>query len=76
MLTRFSLKESQQSPVLYSIPRELWLLVDHLYRQGLKTKELFETSALHDEIIQIRDWLDNGSLDPLRILFSLIITIK
>lgn len=64
--------ENHQSPVLYSIPRELWLLTDHLFRNGLKTKELFETSALHDEVLQIRDWLDNGSLDSIRILYNKI----
>lgn len=56
--------QNLDAPVLYSVPREIWLLVDHLYRHGLKTKELFESSALHDELIQIRDWLDFGSLDP------------
>lgn len=66
---QFMYAVNQQSPILYSIPRELWLLVDHIYRNGLKVKELFETSALHEEIILIRDWLDNGSLDPIRILF-------
>lgn len=59
---------NQHSPVLYSIPREIWLLVDHLYRHGLKTRDLFETSALHEELIKVRDWLDYGSLDPLSIL--------
>lgn len=56
------------SPVLYSIPREIWLLVDYLYRHGLKTRDLFETAALHEELTKIRDWLDHGSLEPLSIL--------
>lgn len=55
-----------ESRVLYSIPREIWLLVDHLYRYGLKTRDLFESCALHEEIIRIRDWLDYGSLEPIR----------
>lgn len=54
-----------QSSVLYQIPRELWNLVDYLYRNGLKTRELFEGSALREEIYNVRDWLDNGSLDPM-----------
>ncbi|KAJ8984771.1 hypothetical protein NQ317_012134 [Molorchus minor] len=62
--------ENNESGVLYSIPRELWLMVDHLYRHGLKMRELFESSALHEETIRIRDWLDTGSLDPMRILFN------
>lgn len=64
-------QENQHSPVLYSIPREIWLLVDHLYRHGLKTRDLFETTALHEEFIKIRDWLDYGSLDPLSILSNI-----
>lgn len=57
------------------MPRELWLLIDHLYRNGLKTRELFESIALHEEIIRIRDWLDSGSLDPIRILFLNFLTM-
>lgn len=57
--------ECLQAPVLYSIPRELWLLVDSLYRNGRKTVALFHTSALRDEIIHIRDWLDLGSLESI-----------
>ncbi|KAH0812868.1 hypothetical protein GEV33_009923 [Tenebrio molitor] len=57
--------ENMESRVLYSIPREIWLLVDHLYRHGLKTRDLFESCALHEELTRIRDWLDYGSLDPL-----------
>lgn len=26
---------------------------------------MFESSALHEEIVRIRDWLDSGSLDPI-----------
>ncbi|KAF7273490.1 oculocerebrorenal syndrome of Lowe [Rhynchophorus ferrugineus] len=61
----FNSARNNQSPILYSVPRELWLLVDHLYRHGLKTRDLFESSALHEELIRIRDWLDYGSQDPL-----------
>ncbi|XP_066260889.1 inositol polyphosphate 5-phosphatase OCRL isoform X1 [Euwallacea similis] len=52
-------------PIRYSVPRELWLLIDHLYRYGLKTRDLFESCALHEELIRIRDWLDYGSQEPL-----------
>lgn len=40
-------------------------MVDFLYRNGLKTKDLFESTALHDDIMKIRDWLDYGSLNPI-----------
>ncbi|XP_022906082.2 type II inositol 1,4,5-trisphosphate 5-phosphatase [Onthophagus taurus] len=56
--------EREQIPLRYSIPRELWLLVDYLYRHGLRMR-MFESTALHDDIIKIRDWLDHGSLNPI-----------
>ncbi|XP_012276603.1 inositol polyphosphate 5-phosphatase OCRL-1 isoform X2 [Orussus abietinus] len=49
----------------YSVPKEVWQLVDRLYRHGIKTAGLFETPGLHSEIIAIRDWLDLGSQDPI-----------
>lgn len=49
----------------YPVPKEVWFLVDHLYRHGLKIQHLFEHPGLHSELIQIRNWLDNGSSDPL-----------
>lgn len=66
----FIFQDNNESQVLYSVPRELWLLIDHLYRHGLKTRELFDSTALREEMIRVRDWLDFGSLDVLRILFQ------
>ncbi|RZF36514.1 hypothetical protein LSTR_LSTR008849 [Laodelphax striatellus] len=57
-------KDTPQSQP-YAIPKEIWFLVDHLYRYGLKQQHLFEHPGLHHEVIQIRNWLDNGSSDPL-----------
>jgi hypothetical protein len=57
---------STQDP--YPIPKEIWFLVDHLYRHGLKQPHLFEQPGLNSELLQIRNWLDNGSPDPMRIL--------
>ena len=59
-------KNPSQDP--YSVPKEVWLLVDRLYRHGIKTPGLFETQGMHSEILAIRDWLDIGSQDPMRIL--------
>lgn len=50
----------------YPVPKEVWYLVDHLYRHGLKQEHLFEQSGLRSEFIQIRNWLDNGTPDSLR----------
>lgn len=49
----------------YSVPKEIWFLVDHIYRHGLKEQSLFEQPGLHAEVLLIRDWLDNGSSSPL-----------
>ncbi|XP_017773007.1 PREDICTED: type II inositol 1,4,5-trisphosphate 5-phosphatase, partial [Nicrophorus vespilloides] len=57
--------ENGQSQVLYSVPRELWLLIDFLYRKALKTRDLFESSALHEEMKKIRECLDSGTLDQI-----------
>ncbi|PNF30047.1 hypothetical protein B7P43_G05343 [Cryptotermes secundus] len=54
---------STQDP--YPIPKEIWFLVDHLYRHGLKQPHLFEQPGLNSELLQIRNWLDNGSPDPM-----------
>lgn len=50
------------------MPKEIWHLVDKLYRHGIKTPGLFETPGLHSEIVAIRDWLDECSQDSIRIL--------
>lgn len=50
----------------YPIPKEIWFLVDHLYRHGLKKQNLFLLPGLHSELLAIRNWLDNGSSEPLR----------
>ncbi|KAK9887346.1 hypothetical protein WA026_022016 [Henosepilachna vigintioctopunctata] len=53
--------------VLYSVPRELWLLVDHLYTHGLTVKDLFESNSTQDSFIRLRDWLDFGSTEPISV---------
>lgn len=56
-------KNPSQEP--YAVPKEIWLLVDRLYRHGIKTPGLFEKRGVPSEIIAIRDWLDIGSQDPM-----------
>lgn len=53
----------------YPVPKEVWYLVDHLYRHGLKQEHLFEQPGLRSELIQIRNWLDSGTPDTLRTVF-------
>lgn len=51
------------------IPREVWRLVDYLYNNGLDTAQLFTTNrthSRHENILEIRDWLDSWSSEPFR----------
>lgn len=48
-------------------PREIWLLTDYLFRNGLSTQNLFTIQRRHKlspRICAIRDWLDAWSIDP------------
>ncbi|KAM9367164.1 type II inositol 1,4,5-trisphosphate 5-phosphatase-like [Phaethornis superciliosus] len=42
------------------IPKELWMMVDHLYRNASQQKDLFQQPGLKSEFEQIRDCLDRG----------------
>jgi inositol polyphosphate 5-phosphatase INPP5B/F len=59
----------EQSPL--PVPKEIWFLVDHLYKYGLDQQHLFEHPGLHTELVLIRDWLDEGSTDPIRECWAL-----
>lgn len=48
-------------------PREIWLLTDYLYRNGLMTPHVFtmqRKQRLSPRVCAIRDWLDEWSTDP------------
>uniref|UniRef100_A0A674E6S7 phosphoinositide 5-phosphatase n=1 Tax=Salmo trutta TaxID=8032 RepID=A0A674E6S7_SALTR len=47
------------------IPKEIWQMVDHLYRNALKQGELFQQPGLRSEFVEIRDCLDTGMPDSL-----------
>lgn len=44
--------------VPFEVPKELWLLVDHLHKYGLTQDDLFQQSGLSWELHLIRDALD------------------
>jgi phosphatidylinositol-bisphosphatase len=50
----------------YDVPKELWFLVDRLYKTGMEKENLFTQSGLQSEILEIRDWLDNIPNTPMR----------
>jgi len=47
-----------------SIPKELWRIVDYIYKKGIEERGLFSQSGIQNEMEQIRELLDHGrSLD-------------
>ncbi|XP_059195702.1 type II inositol 1,4,5-trisphosphate 5-phosphatase isoform X2 [Centropristis striata] len=47
------------------IPKELWMMVDHLFRNALKQEDIFQQPGLRSEFAEIRDCLDTGIQDSL-----------
>ncbi|XP_014463409.1 type II inositol 1,4,5-trisphosphate 5-phosphatase isoform X1 [Alligator mississippiensis] len=47
------------------IPKELWMMVDHLYRNASQQEDLFQQPGLRSEFEHIRDCLDKGMHDTL-----------
>ncbi|KAI9524030.1 Type II inositol 1,4,5-trisphosphate 5-phosphatase, partial [Dissostichus eleginoides] len=47
------------------IPKELWMMVDHLFRSALKQEDIFQQPGLRSEFAVIRDCLDTGIPDSL-----------
>uniref|UniRef100_A0A673MXU5 phosphoinositide 5-phosphatase n=1 Tax=Sinocyclocheilus rhinocerous TaxID=307959 RepID=A0A673MXU5_9TELE len=47
------------------IPKEIWMMVDHLFRYAKKQEELFQQPGLRSEFEEIRDCLDTVGLDTL-----------
>ncbi|XP_071487266.1 inositol polyphosphate 5-phosphatase OCRL-like [Diadema antillarum] len=53
-------KESAADFKSYDIPKEIWMLVDYLFRNGIQQENLFSQEGLHAEVLAIRDFLDTG----------------
>ncbi|KAM3872832.1 type II inositol 1,4,5-trisphosphate 5-phosphatase [Diretmus argenteus] len=47
------------------IPKEIWMMVDHLFRNAIKQEDLFQQPGLRSEFEEIRDCLDTGMPDSL-----------
>ncbi|XP_054115125.1 type II inositol 1,4,5-trisphosphate 5-phosphatase isoform X6 [Callithrix jacchus] len=47
------------------IPKELWMMVDYLYRNAVQQEDLFQQPGLRSEFEHIRDYLDTGMIDNL-----------
>ncbi|XP_072126769.1 inositol polyphosphate 5-phosphatase OCRL isoform X2 [Mobula birostris] len=42
------------------IPKEIWLLVDHLFKNAIRQEDLFQTPGMQEELEQIFDCLDTS----------------
>ncbi|XP_078003908.1 LOW QUALITY PROTEIN: inositol polyphosphate 5-phosphatase OCRL [Phascolarctos cinereus] len=42
------------------VPKEIWLLVDHLYKNGCQQEDLFQTPGMQEELQNIIDCLDTS----------------
>ncbi|XP_056141955.1 type II inositol 1,4,5-trisphosphate 5-phosphatase isoform X2 [Lampris incognitus] len=47
------------------IPKEIWMMVDHLFHKAIKQEDLFQQPGLRTEFEEIRDCLDTGMPDSL-----------
>ncbi|KAG9331296.1 hypothetical protein JZ751_019528 [Albula glossodonta] len=47
------------------IPKEIWMMVDHLYRNASRQEDLFQQPGLRTEFEEIRDCLDTGMPESL-----------
>ncbi|KAK2854754.1 hypothetical protein Q7C36_006623 [Tachysurus vachellii] len=56
---------SSDTEKVLDIPKEIWMMVDHLYRNASKQEDIFQQPGLRSEFEEIRDCLDTGSLDSL-----------
>ncbi|XP_046892778.1 type II inositol 1,4,5-trisphosphate 5-phosphatase isoform X1 [Hypomesus transpacificus] len=55
--------ESTDKPL--DIPKEIWMMVDHLFRNASKQEDIFQQPGLRSEFQEIRDCLDTGTPDSL-----------
>jgi len=52
---------SADSSDCLSIPKELWRIIDFIYKKGIDAESLFLHSGVQDELESIREALDTGS---------------
>lgn len=55
-----TLKLDSKAEKCWDVPKEIWLLTDHLFKYGMTQEDLFQQSGLHTEFLAIRDALDIG----------------
>mmetsp|Transcript_19002 Transcript_19002/g.26730 ORF Transcript_19002/g.26730 Transcript_19002/m.26730 type:complete len:284 (+) Transcript_19002:247-1098(+) len=58
--TRSSTYTKVNPEAVLTLPKELWRLVDFIYRKGIDEEDLFLTSGDYNQIADIRECLDTG----------------
>ncbi|NWX91036.1 OCRL phosphatase, partial [Nothoprocta pentlandii] len=60
-----SLESEDASEMPLQVPKEIWLLVDHLFKNACHQEDLFQTPGMQDELQQIIDCLDTSILETI-----------
>ncbi|CAM9379686.1 unnamed protein product [Bubo scandiacus] len=55
-----SLDSEEASGMPLQVPKEIWLLVDHLFKHACHQEDLFQTPGMQEELEQIIDCLDTN----------------
>ncbi|RWS22603.1 Type II inositol-1:4:5-trisphosphate 5-phosphatase-like protein, partial [Leptotrombidium deliense] len=55
----------KEYPMCWSIPKEVWILVDQIFKFGMLEPDLFQQSGLHSEFQIIRNTLDTKFTEKL-----------
>ncbi|NXT38803.1 OCRL phosphatase, partial [Pelecanoides urinatrix] len=55
-----SMDSEEGSGVPLQVPKEIWLLVDHLFKHACHQEDLFQTPGMQEELEQIIDCLDTS----------------
>ncbi|XP_075619932.1 inositol polyphosphate 5-phosphatase OCRL isoform X2 [Balearica regulorum gibbericeps] len=55
-----SLDSEEASEMPLQVPKEIWLLVDHLFKHACHQEDLFQTPGMQEELEQIIDCLDTS----------------
>ncbi|XP_061301573.1 inositol polyphosphate 5-phosphatase OCRL isoform X2 [Pezoporus flaviventris] len=55
-----SLDSEEDGGTLLQVPKEVWLLVDHLFKHACHQEDLFQTPGMQEELEQIIDCLDTS----------------
>ncbi|NWX48325.1 OCRL phosphatase, partial [Steatornis caripensis] len=55
-----SLDSEEAGGMPLQVPKEIWLLVDHLFKHGCHQEDLFQTPGMQEELEQIIDCLDTS----------------